>query len=128
MTPTISDYNNNANSIHDEKAVKNYREKCNVQTDTFQHLISFENIEKGWNIIDIGCGTGNNTALLAEIVGKEGKVIGTDPIKERVEEATQSFKRTNLKFAVDFAKNSFKYGKNFNVAFANFIIIRSKLL
>ena len=35
-------------------------------------------------ILDLGCGTGELSAYLAELVGPRGKVIGVDPDKERV--------------------------------------------
>ena len=33
-------------------------------------------------ILDLGCGTGELSAYLAELVGAEGKVIAVDPDKE----------------------------------------------
>ena len=35
-------------------------------------------------ILDLGCGTGELSACLAELVGPEGKIIGVDPDKERI--------------------------------------------
>ena len=35
-------------------------------------------------ILDLGCGTGELSAYLAEQVGPAGKVIGVDPDKERI--------------------------------------------
>ena len=52
----------------------------------------------GDKILDIGSGSGWTTALLAEIVGKEGKVIGIEIIPELME-----FGKKNL-FRYDFIK------------------------
>ena len=41
-------------------------------------------------ILDLGCGTGELSAYLAELVGAEGKVIAVDPDKERIQLARQS--------------------------------------
>jgi len=46
--------------------------------------------QKGQNILDIGCGSGWTTALLAHIVGKTGKVTGVERIKELAEISQQN--------------------------------------
>ena len=52
-------------------------------------------------ILDLGCGTGELSAYLAGLVGPEGKVIGVDPDKERIQLARQSHGQiNNLSFAV----------------------------
>ena len=50
-------------------------------------------------ILDLGCGTGELSAYLAELVGPEGKVIGVDPDKERIQRAKESHNQIeNLSF------------------------------
>ena len=50
-------------------------------------------------ILDLGCGTGELSAYLAELVGPEGKVIGVDPDKERIQLAKESHNQIeNLSF------------------------------
>ena len=48
-----------------------------------------------WNgrdaILVLGCGSGELSAYLAELVGPEEKVIGVDPDKERIKLAQQSY-------------------------------------
>ena len=51
-------------------------------------------------ILDLGCGTGELSVYLAERVGPEGRVIGVDPDKERIQLARQSHGHIkNLSFA-----------------------------
>lgn len=52
--------------------------------------------EKGDKILDIGYGSGWTTALLAEIVGKEGKVIGIEIIPELVEFGKKNIEKYNF--------------------------------
>jgi len=47
--------------------------------------------QAGDAILDLGCGTGQLSAYLAELVGPKGKVIGVDPDKERIKLAQQSY-------------------------------------
>ena len=57
-------------------------------------------------ILDLGCGTGELSAYLAELVGPEGKVIGVDPDKERIQLAKESHSQIeNLSFVEGSAIN-----------------------
>ena len=61
-------------------------------------LISLLAPEKGDKILDIGCGTGELTKLLADMVGPEGNVIGIDPDVERLELARAKYSADNLEY------------------------------
>lgn len=47
-------------------------------------------------ILDIGCGTGENTYLMAKLT--DDKVVGIDPVKSQVDTANNKFKLPNLQF------------------------------
>ncbi len=49
-----------------------------VQTRHRLNLAEFWAIEKGSRILEIGCGQGDTTAVLAYLVGEEGLVYGVD--------------------------------------------------
>lgn len=52
--------------------------------------------KKGQKILDIGCGSGWTTALLASIVGKKGKVIGIERIPQLAEFAKNNLAKYSL--------------------------------
>ena len=57
-----------------------------VQEKFFDLLMETTNFEKAKNsVIDIGCGTGNNTIKLLPLIGSQSRVVGIDPIRERIE-------------------------------------------
>ena len=57
-------------------------------------------------ILDLGCGTGELSAHLAELVGPEGMVIGVDPDKERIQLAKEAHSQIeNLSFVEGSAIN-----------------------
>ena len=68
------------NSFNTE-AAKGYRQAAiSVQKLDVETFIQTDVCPKaGDTILDLGCGTGELSAYLAELVGAEGKVIGVDP-------------------------------------------------
>lgn len=52
--------------------------------------------KEGEKILDIGSGSGWTTALLAEIVGEKGKVIGIEIVKELVAFGQENVKKYNF--------------------------------
>lgn len=55
--------------------------------------------EKGDRILDVGSGSGWTTALLAQIVGKEGKVTGMELVPELVEFGKENLEKYDFSWA-----------------------------
>ena len=77
--------------------------------------------QAGDAILDLGCGTGELSAYLADLVGPEGKVIGVDPDKGRIHLARQSHSDIeNLSFEEGSDENFPGMGsKAYNIIFSN---------
>ena len=41
-------------------------------------------VERGMRVLDLGCGTGDTSLLLAKLVGASGLVVGVDPSAEAI--------------------------------------------
>ena len=80
--------------------------------------------QAGDAILDLGCGTGELSAYLAELVGPEGKVVAVDPDKERILLAQQSFGEVkNLSFVEGSASNFPGIGsQSYDIVFSNQVI------
>ena len=80
--------------------------------------------QPGDAILDLGCGTGELSAYLAELVGPEGKVIGVDPDEQRIKVAKQSYgKIKNLSFVDGSASNiSEIFPESFDIIFSNYVL------
>ena len=79
---------------------------------------------KGESILDLGCGTGRLSLELARQVGNQGKVIGVDPNKERVEVARKRLFDNNsvsVTFLDGLVYDAAKYGP-FDGVYANFVL------
>lgn len=55
------------------------------QPSTVAFMLTLLDVRKGFNVLDVGTGSGWTTALLSILVGKDGKVTGTEIIKELYE-------------------------------------------
>jgi ubiquinone/menaquinone biosynthesis C-methylase UbiE len=54
------------------------------------------NLETGFTVIEIGCGTGKNLELLSNAVGQTGKVYGIDVSQSMLAKADEQKKKKNL--------------------------------
>lgn len=96
-----------------------YTSANSTQFNAALFLISRLNIRPGARILDVGCGPGNLTLHLAQLVGPTGSVIGVDPSTERIRLA-QATAATNTSYAVGIAEALSAYADgSFDVVFVN---------
>ena len=69
-----------------------------VQGKWFQILLSKATVKPGGHCLDVGCGTGNVTAIVAKKIGTNGQVVGIDSNKHRIRIAQKNNSYKNLKF------------------------------
>jgi len=60
-------------------------------------------IEKGWQVLDFGCGKGHYTIPLAKVVGDKGKVFAFDKDQQSLDELKKLIKENNL-FNIELIK------------------------
>ncbi len=78
-------------------------------------------LEKGSNMLDIGCGIGYFSIPASEIVGKEGNVYAVDTSEEMLEEVRKKIKENNIKNMVII--NSDEYSARLRDNNIDFILI-----
>src|SRR4029079_4270425 len=59
----------------------------NVYGPGARQLLLRAGIRPGMRVVDLGCGTGMTTQLLAELVGPNGEVVGVDYSRAQVEQS-----------------------------------------
>ena len=97
-----------------------YSEISNVQKEHGKELIEKLLLEKSMKILDLGCGTGYLSALLADCVGPAGKVVAIDPNKSRLKLATKQYSKTNLVFLE--ANDATLPEDQYDLVFANYVL------
>lgn len=87
--------------------------QTNSQPTTVRMMLEWLDALPKDNVLDVGAGSGWTTALLANLVGPEGKVTATEIVPELVEFGKDNCKRLNLK-NIEFhqASKIFGYTKN----------------
>lgn len=104
-----------ASSLTKERNYKYMAEKYSELND-FQiilgkRLTELIGIKRGNNVVDIGCGTGEITAYVADIVGTEGLCVGVDPDANRISIAKRkhTLDRKNLCFVHGDSSSNFPH-------------------
>ncbi|KAI1848737.1 hypothetical protein JX266_005596 [Neoarthrinium moseri] len=102
-----------------QELAKGYTFVNNTQYDAGLFLLKRLGVKPGMLVLDVGCGPGNLTSYLADLVGDNGKVVGIDPSKERIDIALK-LATPNLLFHVGVAEDlsSFK-SESFDIVFIN---------
>jgi len=67
--------------------------QTNSQPTTVRHLLGHLDVRPGQRVLDVGCGSGWTTALLAHLVGPDGEVVGVEIVPELVTFGRQNLER-----------------------------------
>ena len=87
-----------------------YSQLNKPQYDAGCDFIRTLSLSKGAKVLDMGCGTGELTKFIADVVRPGGEVVGVDPDEARIKIAQEQFKDVeNLKFVVGNSVTGFPY-------------------
>jgi ubiquinone/menaquinone biosynthesis C-methylase UbiE len=80
-------------------------------------------LKKGMSCIDIGCGSGSVTRLMANMVGKTGRVVGVDIDNRYLQYCNRSItSRHNIEFIYDdICKSRLDSKERFDIAYSRFM-------
>lgn len=102
-----------------EELATEYTRVNNTQYSAGLFLLERLHIVPGMRVLDVGCGPGNLTAHIAELVGEKGSVVGVDPSKERITLARQ-IQKPNLSFFEGQAEDLSQFpAGSFDVIYVN---------
>lgn len=99
-----------------DKIASSYRQTSLVQASAGEHLMDLLGIAGNADILDVGCGTGNLTAALANKT--TGSVTGIDPSKGMIAEATKAMQDQRLRFVVTGAEEM-DFNREFDIVYCN---------
>ena len=102
----------------DSSQAANYELESTSQREVGLAMIDRLDIQEGSTILDLGCGTGGLTKVLAEKVGAEGKVVAVDPDGERLKVAREKYSANNIEYAQADDK-TFPTARQYDLVFCN---------
>ncbi|KAI1190864.1 S-adenosyl-L-methionine-dependent methyltransferase [Nemania serpens] len=106
--------------VDTEELARGYTLTNHTQHHAGIFLLQRLEIARGMRVLDVGCGTGNLTARIAELVGEDGTVIGIDPSKERIAIAADSTAKPNTSFQIGIAEDLLQFPPgSFDALFVN---------
>ncbi|KAF2691687.1 S-adenosyl-L-methionine-dependent methyltransferase [Lentithecium fluviatile CBS 122367] len=102
-----------------KELAQGYTQTSNTQFNAGLFLLQRLGIAPGIRVLDVGCGPGNLTAHIAELVGGGGSVVGVDPSPERIALAKE-IPKSNLSFYEGKAEELSRFpSASFDVVFVN---------
>ena len=78
--------------MSNDKQAEAYQRISNFQREDGKQLIENVNPSLGDAILEMGCGTGELSLNLAELVGQDAKVVAVDPDINRIKVAQETHK------------------------------------
>jgi protein-L-isoaspartate(D-aspartate) O-methyltransferase len=67
-----------------DRALQIGYDQTNSQPTTVANMLTLLEVEPGQRVLDVGCGSGWSTALLGNLVGPSGEVLGVELVPELV--------------------------------------------
>src|SRR4051794_10043481 len=73
--------------------------QTNSQPSTVEAMLRLLDVRAGQKVLDVGCGSGWTTALLAHLTGPSGRVLGVELEPDLVEFGTDNLDRAGVPWA-----------------------------
>ena len=107
-----------------DKQAEGYQRISSFQREDGKQLIKNVRPCPGDAILDLGCGTGELSVYLAELVGHDGKVVAVDPDIDRIKVAQKSHLAVkNPSFHEGSASNFPGMGsETYSIIFSNYVL------
>lgn len=73
--------------------------QTNSQPSTVRDMLELLDVQPGHRVLDVGCGSGWTTALLGDLVGPAGEVVGVEVVPELTEWGRANLRRYDMAWA-----------------------------
>lgn len=66
--------------IHSDREIERLKHQADIVDPITRRIFLFAGVGPGMRVLDIGCGAGDVSMLLADLVGESGEVVGVDRV------------------------------------------------
>jgi ubiquinone/menaquinone biosynthesis C-methylase UbiE len=117
----------NVNYLFDYSAseVERLKRQAQMLKPITRRLLITAGIEKGMRVLDIGCGPGDVTMLVADLVGSTGRVVGIDRDESVIDAARRRISERNFS-NVEFAQcdvETYDGPASFDAAVCRYVLV-----
>jgi ubiquinone/menaquinone biosynthesis C-methylase UbiE len=107
-------------SLDNEELATSYDLMSDSQFENGVKLVECLGIKSGDKVLDVGSGTGRLGTYVANIIGPSGRIIGVDPLEERIKIANNKNQYENAVYKIGTAEDlSFIPDNNIDVVYLN---------
>ncbi len=106
--------------IVDFNEAESYEQISLLEREDGLKLINIVAPKGGSKVLDIGCGTGYHSKVIADLVGAEGSVVGIDPDTERLRLAKEKYSANNIEYLEGSAEDL--PGCGYDLVFSNHVL------
>lgn len=64
--------------IHSDREIRRLKHQADIINPITRRILLFAGISPGMRVLDVGCGAGDVSMLIADLVGASGEVVGVD--------------------------------------------------
>jgi SAM-dependent methyltransferase len=64
--------------VHSDREIRRLKHQADIINPITRRILLFAGIGPGMRVLDVGCGAGDVSFLIAELVGETGEVVGVD--------------------------------------------------
>ena len=110
---------------HSNREIQRLQRQAEMLRPITERLLVSAGVESGMRVLDIGCGPGDVSMLIADRVGPTGHVIGIDPSAEAIDAARLRWVepgRSNVEFLVDRV-DTYDPSTTFDAAVCRYVLI-----
>ena len=110
---------------HSNREIQRLQRQAEMLRPITERLLVSAGVESGMRVLDIGCGPGDVSMLIADLVGPTGHVIGIDPSAEAIDTARLrcvELGRSNVEFSVDRV-DTYDASTTFDAAVCRYVLI-----
>ena len=83
--------------VHSDREIRRLKHQADIVDPITRRIFTFAGIRPGMRVLDVGCGAGDVSLLIAELVGPEGEVVGVDRVATAIAAAEQKVAARGLR-------------------------------